>query len=62
MATGDTVTVEQVDALIKSRVAGVTPEEKKQIIAELKEIAGTANYLKITDPNVLKAIYDHFHG
>ena len=60
--TGDTITVEQVDALIKSRVAGVTPEEKKQIIAELKEIAGTANYMKITDPGVLKAIYDHFNG
>lgn len=60
--TTDAVTVEQVDALIKSRVAGVTPEEKKQIIAELKEIAGTANYMKITDPGVLKAIYDHFNG
>ena len=57
-----TVTVEQVDELVKSRVAGATPEEKKKIIAELKDIAGTANYMKITDPNVLKAIYDHFNG
>lgn len=57
----DGVTVEMVDALIKSRCAGVTPEEKKQIVAELKEITGgVANYMNITNPDVLKAIYDHF--
>lgn len=57
-----TVTVDMVDTVIKGLVADADPDRKKQIIAELKEIAGTANYLKITDPNVLKAIYDHFHG
>lgn len=56
------VTVDMVDTVIKGLVADADPDRKKQIIAELKEIAGTANYLKITDPNVLKAIYDHFHG
>lgn len=60
-AESDGVTVEMVDALIKSRCAGVTPEEKKQIVAELKEITGgVANYMNITNPDVLKAIYDHF--
>lgn len=55
------VTLEQVDEVVKARCAGITPEEKKQVVAELKEITGgTANYMNITDPNVLKAIYDHF--
>lgn len=55
------VTLEQVDEVVKARCAGITPEEKKQVVAELKEITGgTANYMNINDPNVLKAIYDHF--
>lgn len=55
------VTVEMVDRVVKARCSGITPEEKKQVVAELKEITGgTANYMNITDPNVLKAIYEHF--
>ena len=55
------VTLEQVDEVVKARCAGITPEEKKKVVAELKEITGgTANYMNINDPNVLKAIYDHF--
>lgn len=57
------VTMEMVDKVIKARCAGVTSEEKKQVVAELKEITGgTANYLSITNPDVLKAIYEHFKG
>ena len=34
----------------------------KQVVAELKQITGgTANYMAITNPDVLKAIYDHFN-
>lgn len=57
------VTMEMVDAVVKARCAGITSEEKKQVVAELKEITGgTANYLSITNPDVLKAIYEHFKG
>ena len=57
------VTMEMVDAAVKARCAGITSEEKKQVVAELKEITGgTANYLSITNPDVLKAIYEHFKG
>lgn len=59
--TNDGVTLEQVDEIVKARCAGITSEEKKKVVAELKEITGgTANYMNINDPNVLKAIYDHF--
>ena len=63
VTTESAVTMEMVDAVVKARCAGITPEEKKQVVAELKEITGgTANYLSITNPDVLKAIYDHFKG
>lgn len=55
------VTVEMVDQVVKARCAGITADDKKKVIAELKEITGgTANYMNITDPDVLKAIYEHF--
>lgn len=58
---GDQITVAMVDEVVKARCAGITPEEKKKVIAELKEITGgTANYMSITNPDVLKAIYEHF--
>lgn len=57
------VTVEMVDEVVKARCVGITLEEKKKVVAELKEITGgTANYMSITNPDVLKAIYDHFKG
>lgn len=60
--TAPEVTVEMVDQVVKARCAGITPDEKKQVVAELKSITGgTANYMAISDPTVLKAIYDHFH-
>ena len=63
VTTESAVTMEMVDAVVKARCAGITPEEKKQVVAELKEITGgTANYLSITNPDVLKAIYEHFKG
>ena len=63
VAAESAVTMEMVDAAVKARCAGITSEEKKQVVAELKEITGgTANYLSITNPDVLKAIYEHFKG
>lgn len=63
VAAESAVTIEMVDAAVKARCAGITSEEKKQVVAELKEITGgTANYLSITNPDVLKAIYEHFKG
>lgn len=60
--TAPTVTVEMVDEVVKARCAGISADEKKQVVAELKSITGgTANYLAITNPDVLKSIYDHFH-
>lgn len=62
-AKNPAVTMEMVDAVVKARCAGATSEEKKQVVAELKEITGgTANYLSITNPDVLTAIYEHFKG
>lgn len=57
----DAVTLEMVDQVVKARCSGITPEEKKQVVAELKQITGgIANYMSITNPDVLKAIYEHF--
>lgn len=55
------VTLDMVDRVVKARCAGITAEEKKQVVAELKQITGgVANYMGITNPDVLKAIYEHF--
>ena len=35
-------------------------EEKKAIAEEIRNIAGVANYKSVTDPAILKDIYDHF--
>ena len=56
------ITVEMVDRVVKARCAGIDAEEKKQVVRELKEITGgVANYMGITNPDILKAIYDHFN-
>lgn len=61
-APDSAVTVEMVDRVVKASCARISADEKKQVVAELKQITGgTANYMAITDPGVLKAIYDHFN-
>lgn len=45
---------------MKAHCAGLTPAEKAQVAARLKEIAGTANYRAVTDAQTLQAIYDEF--
>ena len=60
-ADSEVVTVEMVDTVVKARCAGQPPEVKKQVASELKEITGgIANYMSITNQDVLRAIYDHF--
>ena len=57
----ETVTMEMVDEAIKTRCAGVTPEEKKAIAQEIKTITGgTANYRAVTDPAILKTLYEKY--
>ena len=51
---------EKVDQVMKARCTGLTPTEKAQVAARLKEIAGTANYRAVTDARTLQAIYDEF--
>ena len=51
---------ERVDQLLKARCAGLMPEQKAQVAARLKEIAGTANYRTVTDEGTLMAIYNAF--
>lgn len=60
-ADSEVVTVEMVDTVVKARCAGQPPEVKKQVASELKEITGgIANYMSITNQDVLRAIYNHF--
>ena len=51
---------EKVDQAMKAYCADLTPEEKSQVAARLKELAGTANYRAVTDEATLQAIYDEF--
>lgn len=55
------ITVEMVDAVIKARAAGATPDERKALAAEIKAITGgTANYMSVTDPAILAALYEKY--
>lgn len=61
-ASENEVTMEMVDAVIKARCRGISPEEKKQVAEEIKAITGgTANYLSVKDAEILKTLYDHFN-
>ena len=52
---------EKVDQVMRNYCANLTPEEKTQVSARLKEITGgTANYRAVTDEATLQAIYDEF--
>ena len=53
------ITLETVDALIKKYNAAY-PELRNETIARIKTIAGMANYLKVTDPAVIEALYNEF--
>ena len=55
------ITMEMVDEVIQNHTANMTPEEKKQVAKEIKQITGgTANYRGITDPEILAALYHQY--
>ena len=51
---------QDVDRVIKQRCEGASPEEKKAIGMAVKEIAGTANYMAVTEAEILKKLYEQF--
>lgn len=51
---------QDVDRVIKQRCEGASPEEKKAIGMAVKEVAGTANYMAVTDVEILKKLYEQF--
>ena len=51
------VTMEQVDTAIR---AACEKRDKKEVFAEVKQIAGVNNYTTITDPEILSKLYAHF--
>lgn len=53
------VTLEMADEAIK-RFNAAHPEARQDTIARVKAIAGKANYLKVEDPNIIKALYEAF--
>lgn len=55
------VTVEMVNHVIRNACEGLDPEGRNLVTKKIKEITGgTANYLKITDPDVLSKLYEQF--
>lgn len=51
---------QQVDDVMKAYCQGLSREEKEAVAAELKAIAGTANYRAVTDEAALKTIVERF--
>lgn len=50
-----------VDKVVKARCQGISAQEKQQVIAEIKALTGgTANYMAVTDVNVLREIYKKY--
>lgn len=56
------VTMEQLDKAIRSACAGKTTAEKKEIGEKIKAVAGTGNYMKITDQTIIDKLYEMFQG
>lgn len=45
---------------IQKMTATMTPEQKKEFAAELKELVGKVNYMAISDVESLKKLYDKY--
>lgn len=56
------VTMEQLDKAIRSACVGKTTAEKKEIGEKIKAVAGTGNYMKITDQTIIDKLYEMFQG
>ena len=55
------VTVDMVDQVIKARCVGMDKEQKKAFALGVKEITGgVANYMTITDQNILSKLYEKY--
>ena len=55
-------TMEQLDKAIRSACAGKSTAEKKEIGEKIKGVAGTGNYMKITDQAIIDKLYEMFQG
>ena len=54
-------TMDMLDTVIKRRCTGLSADEKKQVAEEIRQITGgTSNYKSVTDPDMLKTLYEHF--
>lgn len=53
-------TVEDLDKVIRAACKGVTAQQKKEIGDQIREIAGTGNYMKITDQAIIDKLYQKF--
>ena len=51
---------EQVDGAMRAYCRNLSREEKEAVAAELKQIAGTANYRAVMDEAVLRKILERF--
>lgn len=50
-----------VDAAIRKRCEGISPDEKASIVSTIKSMTGgSANYMAVTDMNILRALYERF--
>ena len=54
------VTMAQLDEAIRRACEGKTAEEKKQIGENIRAVAGTSNYKKVTDQQIIDKLYDMY--
>lgn len=54
------VTIEELDKVIRAACKGLKAEDKKAIGEKIKQVAGTGNYMKITDQAIINRLYTMF--
>lgn len=59
-ADPNAVTMAQLDEAIRRACEGKTAEEKKQIGENIRAVAGTSNYKKVTDKQIISKLYDMY--
>lgn len=59
-ASEEKTLAEQVDSAMRAYCRDLSREEKEAVAAELKQIAGTANYRAVMDEAVLRKILERF--
>lgn len=59
--TTEELTIDMVDEAIQEYCSNLSPEEKKLVAKDIKQITGgTANYRNVTDPSILSALYKKY--